>query len=141
MDGLEELPKTTYLNVNIGDKRSNAKCKKSHSLNLSYWFSAIYVIMCSSICLTRSMLKNKMNRIEYSKHIVALYQGEGSSHKLAALLQIEVIHHSLPTLKLPAFAIFLDAKLALTESWKIFSSGTFLLLELMDIDSCIWTQE
>jgi hypothetical protein len=40
------------------------------------------------------------------------YQGEGSSHELAALLLTEVIQHSLYVLKLPVFAIFLDAKSA-----------------------------
>ena len=40
------------------------------------------------------------------------YQGEGSSHELAALLLREVIQHSLHSLKLPVFAIFLDAKSA-----------------------------
>ena len=40
------------------------------------------------------------------------YQGEGSSHELAALLLTEVIQHSLHSLKLPVFAIFLDAKSA-----------------------------
>ena len=40
------------------------------------------------------------------------YQGEGSSHELAALLLTEVIQHSIHTLKLPVFAIFLDAKSA-----------------------------
>ena len=40
------------------------------------------------------------------------YQGEGSSHELAALLLTEVIQHSLYSLKLPVFAIFLDAKSA-----------------------------
>ena len=37
------------------------------------------------------------------------YQGVGSSHELAALLLTEVIQHSLHSLKLPVFAIFLDA--------------------------------
>ena len=40
------------------------------------------------------------------------YQGEGSSHELAALLLTEVIQHSLHSLKLPVFAIFLNAKSA-----------------------------
>ena len=40
------------------------------------------------------------------------YQGEGSSHELAALLLTEVIQHSLHSLKLSVFAIFLDAKSA-----------------------------
>ena len=40
------------------------------------------------------------------------YQGEGSSHELAALLVTEVVQHSLYTLKQPAYLLFLDAKSA-----------------------------
>ena len=40
------------------------------------------------------------------------YQGEGSSHELAALLLTEVIQYSLYTAKEPVFVIYLDAKLA-----------------------------
>ena len=40
------------------------------------------------------------------------YQGQGSSHDLAALLVTEVIQHSLFTLKEPAYLLFLDAKSA-----------------------------
>ena len=37
------------------------------------------------------------------------FQGEGSSHELAALLLTEVVQHSLHTAKTPVFGIFLDA--------------------------------
>ena len=40
------------------------------------------------------------------------FQGEGSSHELAALLLTETIQHSLHTSKLPVYALFLDAKSA-----------------------------
>ena len=40
------------------------------------------------------------------------YQGEGSSHELAALLVTEVVQHSLFSLKEPAYLLFLDAKSA-----------------------------
>ena len=40
------------------------------------------------------------------------YQGEGSSHELAALLVTEIIQHSLYTLKEPIYLLFLDAKSA-----------------------------
>ena len=40
------------------------------------------------------------------------YQGEGSSHELAALLVTEPIQHSLYTLKEPIYLLFLDAKSA-----------------------------
>ena len=40
------------------------------------------------------------------------YQGEGSSHELAALLLTECIQHSLHQLKLPLYALYLDAKSA-----------------------------
>ena len=40
------------------------------------------------------------------------YQGEGSSHELAALLLTEVIQYSLYTAKEPVFVIYLDAKSA-----------------------------
>ena len=40
------------------------------------------------------------------------YQGEGSSHELAALLLTEVIQHSLYTLKEPVYLLFLDARSA-----------------------------
>jgi hypothetical protein len=41
------------------------------------------------------------------------YQGEGSSHELAALLDTEVVQHSLFSLKEPAYLLFLDAKSAM----------------------------
>ena len=40
------------------------------------------------------------------------FQGEGSSHELAALLLTECIQHSLYTLKQPIFTLFLDAQSA-----------------------------
>ena len=40
------------------------------------------------------------------------FQGEGSSHELAALLLTETIQHSLYSLKQPIFVLFLDAKSA-----------------------------
>ena len=40
------------------------------------------------------------------------YQGEGSSHELAALLITETIQHSLHHLKQPLFLLFLDARSA-----------------------------
>ena len=40
------------------------------------------------------------------------YQGEGSSHELAALLVTEIVQHSLWNLKEPAYLLFLDAKSA-----------------------------
>ena len=40
------------------------------------------------------------------------YQGEGSSHELAAVLLTEVIQYSLYTAKLPLYALYLDAKSA-----------------------------
>ena len=40
------------------------------------------------------------------------FQGKGSSHELAALLVTECILHSKHTLKLPTFALYLDAKSA-----------------------------
>ena len=40
------------------------------------------------------------------------YQGEGSSHELAALLVTEVIQHSLYKLKQPVYLLFLDARSA-----------------------------
>ena len=40
------------------------------------------------------------------------YQGEGSSHELAALLVTEVVQRSIYTLKEPAYLLFLDAKSA-----------------------------
>jgi hypothetical protein len=40
------------------------------------------------------------------------YQGEGSSHELAAVLLTETIQHSLYTLKLPVFVLYLDAQSA-----------------------------
>ena len=40
------------------------------------------------------------------------YQGEGSSHELAALLITEVVQYSLFSLKEPAYLLFLDAKSA-----------------------------
>ena len=40
------------------------------------------------------------------------YQGEASSHELAALLVTELVQHSLYTLKEPAYLLFLDAKSA-----------------------------
>ena len=40
------------------------------------------------------------------------YQGEGSSHELAALLVTELVQHSLFTLKEPVYLLFLDAKSA-----------------------------
>ena len=36
------------------------------------------------------------------------FQGEGSSHELAAVLLTETIQHSLHTLKLPLYALYLD---------------------------------
>ena len=40
------------------------------------------------------------------------YQGDGSSHELAALLVTEIVQHSLWILKEPAYLLFLDAKSA-----------------------------
>ena len=40
------------------------------------------------------------------------FQGEGSSHDLAALLLTETVQHSLHTLKQPLYALYLDAKSA-----------------------------
>ena len=40
------------------------------------------------------------------------FQGEGSSHELAALLLTECLQHSLYSLHLPAFVLYLDAKSA-----------------------------
>ena len=40
------------------------------------------------------------------------YQGDGSSHELAALLVTEVIQHSVWTLKEPAYLLFMDARSA-----------------------------
>ena len=40
------------------------------------------------------------------------YQGEGSSHELAALLVTEIIQHSKFTLKQPLYLLFLDARSA-----------------------------
>ena len=40
------------------------------------------------------------------------YQGQGSSHELAALLITELVQHSLHTLKEPIYLLFLDAKSA-----------------------------
>ena len=40
------------------------------------------------------------------------YQGQGSSHELAALLVTELVQHSLHTLKEPIYLLFLDAKSA-----------------------------
>ena len=40
------------------------------------------------------------------------FQGEGSSHELAALLLTEVIQHSLHVSKLPVYALYLDARSA-----------------------------
>ena len=40
------------------------------------------------------------------------FQGEGSSHELAAILLTETIAHSLFTLKKPVFVLYLDAQSA-----------------------------
>ena len=40
------------------------------------------------------------------------FQGEGSSHDLAAVLLTETVQHSLHTLKRPLYALYLDAKSA-----------------------------
>ena len=40
------------------------------------------------------------------------YQGDGSSHDLAALLVTEVIQHSIHTIKKPVYLLFLDARSA-----------------------------
>ena len=40
------------------------------------------------------------------------FQGEGSSHELAAVLLTEAIQHSLFTLKKPIFILYLDAQSA-----------------------------
>ena len=40
------------------------------------------------------------------------FQGEGSSHELAAVLLTEAIQHSLHTLKDPIYALYLDAESA-----------------------------
>ena len=40
------------------------------------------------------------------------FQGEGSSHELAAVLLTETIQHSLYTLKVPLYALYLDAESA-----------------------------
>ena len=40
------------------------------------------------------------------------FQGEGSSHELAAVLLTETIQHSLHTLKVPLYALYLDAESA-----------------------------
>ena len=40
------------------------------------------------------------------------YQGEGSSHELAALLVTEVVQHSLYQAKEPLYLLFLDARSA-----------------------------
>ena len=47
-----------------------------------------------------------------SKEAPTQYQGEGSSHELAALLITEAIQYSLWSLKEPAYLLFLDAKSA-----------------------------
>ena len=44
--------------------------------------------------------------------MVALAQGEGSSHELAAVLLTEAIQHSLFTLKKPLYVLYLDAQSA-----------------------------
>ena len=46
------------------------------------------------------------------KQAITQYQGEASSHELAALLVTELVQHSLYTLKEPAYLLFLDAKSA-----------------------------
>ena len=40
------------------------------------------------------------------------FQGEGSSHELAAVLLTETIQHSLFTLKQPLYVLYLDAQSA-----------------------------
>ena len=40
------------------------------------------------------------------------FQGSGSSHELAAILLTETIQHSLFSLKLPIFILYLDAQSA-----------------------------
>ena len=40
------------------------------------------------------------------------FQGQGSSHELAAILLTETIQHSLHTLKKPIFVLYLDAQSA-----------------------------
>ena len=54
-----------------------------------------------------------LNIIKWSNvQALTQYQGEASSHDLAALLVTELIQHSLFTLKMPAYLLFLDAKSA-----------------------------
>ena len=58
------------------------------------------------------------------------FQGQGSSHELAALLLTETIQHSLNVSNLPIFALFLDAKSAFDRVLKeilvrnLFTAGT-----------------
>ena len=58
------------------------------------------------------------------------FQGEGSSHELAAVLLTEVIQHSIFSLKKPAFILYLDAMSAFDVVLKqllirnLFNSGT-----------------
>ena len=58
------------------------------------------------------------------------FQGEGSSHELAAVLLTEVIQHSLFSLKKPAYILYLDAMSAFDVALKeplirnLFNSGT-----------------
>ena len=47
-----------------------------------------------------------------SHQVSTQFQGEGSSHELAALLLSECIQYSLYTLKKPIYALYLDAKSA-----------------------------
>ena len=56
----------------------------------------------------RDLYIKEWNRIQ----VVSQFQGEGSSHELAALLLTECLQHSLHHLNLPLYVLYLDAKSA-----------------------------
>ena len=52
------------------------------------------------------------NKLWNSQQAETQYQGEGSSHELAALLLTEAIQHSLFSSSLPLYVLYLDARSA-----------------------------
>jgi hypothetical protein len=68
---------------------------------------------CPLLSKALDLYVRQLHKDKWKKHEAPTqYQGEGSSHELAALLLTEVIQHSLFTLKEPIYLLFLDAKSA-----------------------------
>ena len=68
---------------------------------------------CPLISKAADMYVRELSKDDWNlKQADTQFQGEGSSHELAALLLKETIQHSLHTSNLPVYALFLDAKSA-----------------------------